>query len=53
VAYVKEIFQELVDFQRNYKQNYKIKDRQSRREFSKDLSRRGMVRRISKKFTWK
>jgi hypothetical protein len=55
VAYVKEIFQELVESQRNNKQN--AKDRQSRREFSKDLCRSGMVQgvalRISKKLTWK
>jgi hypothetical protein len=57
VAYVKEIFQEFVESQRNNKQNYNAKDRQSRREFSKDLCRSGMVQgvalRISKKLTWK
>jgi ferredoxin len=51
----KEVFQELVESQRNNKQNFNAKDRQSRREFSKDLCRRGMVQgvalRMSKKLT--
>ena len=57
MAYVKEILQELVESQRNNKQNYNAKDRQSGSEFSKDLCRRrlvhGVALRMSKKLTCK
>jgi hypothetical protein len=57
VAYVKEIFKELVESQRINEQNCNAKDRQSKSEFSKDLCRRRLVQavalRMSKKLTWK
>jgi hypothetical protein len=57
VASVKEILQELVESQRNKKQNYNAKDGQSKSKVAKDLCRVRPVQRVAlrmfKKLTWK